>query len=298
MAYPSTIDSFTTKQDGVTDVMAADVNNLQTAVVALQTKVGVDNSIVETTIEYKVAAKENSSNKVTSLSASSTDVQYPSAKLVYDQLAGKQAALTFGIANTNAVKIDAADVALNDYAKFTANGLVGRSYAEVLSDIGAQAAGSYQAALNGTGFVKIVGTTISYDNSTYLTSVTPHDILSSTHGDTTAAAVARGSIITGQGETPKWTALAIGTAGKVLVSDGTDIAWSGSALGTGAYATIANYAPLANPTFTGLVTTPAIKITTGAGANKVLTSDDDGGATWETPSAGGGGDILGFQIFS
>ena len=43
-------------------------------------------------------------------------------------------------------------------------------------------------------------------------------------------------------------------------------------------------APLANPTFTGLVTTPAIKITTGAGLSKVLTSDADGDATWEAPA--------------
>lgn len=33
---------------------------------------------------------ENSSNKVISISGSSTDVEYPSAKLLYDQLAGKQ----------------------------------------------------------------------------------------------------------------------------------------------------------------------------------------------------------------
>lgn len=46
---------------------------------------------------------------------------------------------------------------------------------------------------------------------------------------------------------------------------------------------LGNKAPLASPTFTGTVTTPAIKITTGAGANKVLTSDADGDATWETP---------------
>lgn len=51
----------------------------------------------------------------------------------------KQAAITFGIANTNAVKIDMTGVADNDYAKFTATGLEGRSYAEVLSDIGAAA---------------------------------------------------------------------------------------------------------------------------------------------------------------
>lgn len=36
-----------------------------------------------------VSAKENTSNKVTSLSSSSTNVQYPGAKLVYDQLALK-----------------------------------------------------------------------------------------------------------------------------------------------------------------------------------------------------------------
>lgn len=41
-------------------------------------------------------------------------------------------------------------------------------------------------------------------------------------------------------------------------------------------------ASLASPTFTGTVTTPAIKITTGAGLGKVLTSDADGDATWET----------------
>ena len=44
-----------------------------------------------------------------------------------------------------------------------------RTAAQLLSDIGAQASGSYQSALSGTGFAKISGTTISYDNSTYAT---------------------------------------------------------------------------------------------------------------------------------
>lgn len=52
---------------------------------------------------------------------------------------GKQDALTFGIANTNAVKVDSADVADDEYARFTANGLESRSGSEVLSDIGAAA---------------------------------------------------------------------------------------------------------------------------------------------------------------
>ena len=83
---------------------------------------------------------EKTSNKVSAWSETPTDTNYPTEKLVKDGLDDKQDALTFGIANTNSVKIDAADVSDNDYAKFTANGLEGRTYAEVLSDIGGQAA--------------------------------------------------------------------------------------------------------------------------------------------------------------
>ena len=59
---------------------------------------------------------------------------------------GKQDALTFGIANTNAVKIDAADVADDEYARFTASGLESRSTSEVLSDIGAAASAHAHSA--------------------------------------------------------------------------------------------------------------------------------------------------------
>jgi hypothetical protein len=52
------------------------------------------------------------------------------------------------------------------------NTVTARTAAEMLSDIGAQASGSYQTQLNGTGFVKASGTSITYDNSTYLTTVT------------------------------------------------------------------------------------------------------------------------------
>jgi len=43
---------------------------------------------------------------------------------------------TIGIANDNLVEMDDADAADDDYAKFTANGLEGRSYAEVKTDLG------------------------------------------------------------------------------------------------------------------------------------------------------------------
>ena len=46
-----------------------------------------------------------------------------------------------------------------------------------------------------------------------------------------------------------------------------------------------------SPTFTGILTVPAVKITTGAGAGKVLTSDADGDATWEEPAESGGSGV-------
>ena len=44
--------------------------------------------------------------------------------------------ITIGIADDNILQVDQYDAADNDYAKFTANGIEGRSYAEVISDLG------------------------------------------------------------------------------------------------------------------------------------------------------------------
>ena len=63
------------------------------------------------------------------------------------------AATLSGIADDNAVEIDSASVADNDFAKFTANGLECRSYAEVLSDIGGQSALTF--GISNTNAVKI-----------------------------------------------------------------------------------------------------------------------------------------------
>ena len=80
---------------------------------------------------------------------------------------GKQDALTFGIANTNAVKINDTDAADNDYAKFTASGLEGRAYSEVLSDIGAAAsAHAHGVSEGGTGLTTITENAVVYGNST------------------------------------------------------------------------------------------------------------------------------------
>lgn len=46
-------------------------------------------------------------------------------------------------------------------------------------------------------------------------------------------------------------------------------------------------APKASPTFTGVVTAPSVKLTSGAGAGRVLTSAADGTASWAAPALSG-----------
>jgi|6_EtaG_2_1085325.scaffolds.fasta_scaffold07186_3 hypothetical protein len=55
---------------------------------------------------------------------------------IQTQLDAKQATLTFGIADTNALQVDQTTTAADDdYAKFTATGIEGRSYSEVKTDL-------------------------------------------------------------------------------------------------------------------------------------------------------------------
>jgi len=51
--------------------------------------------------------------------------------------------IALGIADNNIVQIDDADAADDDYAKFTAAGLEGRSFAEVLADLSGQAGAAF-----------------------------------------------------------------------------------------------------------------------------------------------------------
>tara|TARA_R100000781_G_scaffold73051_1_gene45649 strand:- start:3445 stop:5256 length:1812 start_codon:yes stop_codon:yes gene_type:complete len=74
------------------------------------------------------------------LKVSSTSIEGRSASEVLSDI-GAQAALTFGISNTNAVKVDSSSVADDEYARFTSNGLESRSPSEVASDIGAATTG-------------------------------------------------------------------------------------------------------------------------------------------------------------
>ena len=67
---------------------------------------------------------------------------------------GAQASLTFGISNTNAVKIDSSSVADDEYARFTANGLESRSASETRGDIGLGTAAVLDTGISNTNVPK------------------------------------------------------------------------------------------------------------------------------------------------
>ncbi|MBQ7603069.1 MAG: hypothetical protein IJU58_02900 [Clostridia bacterium] len=77
------------------------VGNLQNTVGTLSNTVGTLSNTVSS-YSSAISGKEDKTNKVTSLNNSCTDVQYPSAKCVYDGLATKQNALTFDNTPTSA----------------------------------------------------------------------------------------------------------------------------------------------------------------------------------------------------
>ncbi len=94
------------------------------------------------------------------LRVAGTAIEGRSASEVLSDIGG-QASLTFGISNTNAVKIDSSSVADDEYARFTASGLESRSTAEVLSDIGGQAALTF--GISNTNAVKIDSSSVADD---------------------------------------------------------------------------------------------------------------------------------------
>jgi hypothetical protein len=106
----------------------------------------------------------------------------------------------------------------------------------------------------------------------YLTSVTAHDILSATHGDTTPAAVVRGDIIIGSGATPKWTRLAIGAAGTYLAGSATEPSWA-----TLNQAAISGLTTSDSPTFVGLTLSAALSMGGNdiTGCTNLLASGDN-----------------------
>jgi hypothetical protein len=94
------------------------------------------------------------------LRVNGTAIEGRSASEVLSDIGG-QASLTFGISNTNAVKIDSSSVADDEFARFTSSGLESRSASEVLSDIGGQA--SLTFGISNTNAVKIDSSSVADD---------------------------------------------------------------------------------------------------------------------------------------
>ena len=72
-------------------------------------------------------------NKIANVGTPTANTDAANKSYVDTGLSNKQNNLTFGIANTNTVKIDGT-VENNDFAKFTSSGLVGRTTVELKSD--------------------------------------------------------------------------------------------------------------------------------------------------------------------
>ena len=126
-----------------------------------------------------------------------TSVEGRSASEVLSD-SGGQASLTFGISDTNAVKIDSSSVADDEFARFTASGLESRSASEVRSDIGLGAAATLAVGISNTNvaqfgsgvvdddFLRVNGTTIEGRSA----SEVADDIGAATKGFATAMAIA------------------------------------------------------------------------------------------------------------
>ena len=69
-----------------------------------------------------------------------------------------------GIVDDSLVQIDGSGVAANDFARFTANGVEGRSYAEVLADLSGQAAAAF--SLNSQKITNLAVPTAAADAAT------------------------------------------------------------------------------------------------------------------------------------
>ena len=99
----------------------------------------------------------------------------------------------------------------------------------------------------------------------YLTSVTAHNLLSATHGDTLTDSVVAGDLMIGNA-TPKWSRLAKSTDGKVLTLVSGFPAWTALAAGTFSFGA-ANQIPVMNAGATDFGYSAKLKFDTTDGLN-------------------------------
>lgn len=133
------------------------------------------------------------------------------------------------------------------------------------------------ATTSATGLIELAGDLAGTATAPTLASTTNVNSIISSNATVTSKAPLASPALTGSPTAPTQTAL--DNSIKLATTAYTDLA-------VGVEKTRATTAegllsPLASPTFTGTVTTPALKVTGGTpGVGKVLTSDSSGGATW------------------
>ena len=98
---------------------------------------GTGNSITNLANASIKASAGIDATKIADGSVTSAEFQYINTLTsnAQTQINGKQATLTFGIADDNAVEIDGSGTASGEYAKFTANGIIGEEVADVKTDL-------------------------------------------------------------------------------------------------------------------------------------------------------------------
>lgn len=107
-----------------------------------------------------------------------------------------------------------------------------------------------------------------------------HALLSVTHSDSLAAAVARGAVIVGN-STPAWSRLTIGAVGTFLRSDGTDVSWgtlvSGLTSTTAGSGTLGSVALPFASVILGTAATNALTVSPAAFTNGLVATVDNPG---------------------
>jgi len=229
---------------------------------------------------------ENSANKKTTLTDSDTD--YPTCKAVNTGLNGKQDSLTFGIADTNKVQINDAGVADDEYARFTATGLEGRTTADVLSDIGGQASDAALTSISNLAyasdsFIKLTATdtyavrTLTQVKEDLNLNNVENTAISTWSGTTNIATVGTlttGSLSAGFTDVP----VAQGGTGVSTLLDHGVLVGSGAsaitALTVGTNGQILIGSTGADPVFAALNCADSLTCTTGAGTLEINVDDD------------------------
>jgi len=148
--------------------------------------------------------------KIADGSVTSTEFQYINtlSSNAQTQLDAKQATLTFGIANTNAVKIDSADAASGEYAKLTASGIESKSFTEVKTDLSLN-------NVENTAISTFAGSTNITTLGTIATGTWSATAIGETKGGTGQTTYTQGDILYASGANTL-SKLAKGTAGQVL----------------------------------------------------------------------------------